>query len=175
MIDFMRMDGAGTRLMGVFLSFLHTFPVDKAVGIVDEEGQKAKYHRKIGNAFHGSEYPKPDKHDVVEGVADCVVGTAQNQEHRRKKACGNGKGTQGQVCGVKVLQNEIERRRHRTCGKGKERPLFCGHRGDFHFRFPCFRGVAKPTHARDDCARQGHKDVGNHFPIVTEVPRDNSI
>ena len=62
--------------MGIVLPLLHAFPADKAVGIVDEKGQKAKDHRQIRNAFDGSEHPKPDKHDVVQGVADCIIGAA---------------------------------------------------------------------------------------------------
>lgn len=73
---FVDFDRAGMRLMRICLPFLHTLPVDKAVGIVDEKGQKAKDHRQIGNTFNRSEHPKPDQHYVVDGVADCIIGAA---------------------------------------------------------------------------------------------------
>ena len=69
---------------------MHTFPVDKRVQIVEEKGGKAKDHRQVRKLRNGSENPKRNQYDVVCGVSNRVERGTENEQHGRKKACGNG-------------------------------------------------------------------------------------
>ena len=73
---------------GALLTFA-ALPVDESVDVVDKKHDEAKDHGEIRGVGQGGENPKHDKHDVVGGIGECVVGTAQKRESGGQNAGSN--------------------------------------------------------------------------------------
>jgi hypothetical protein len=46
------------RLKGIFLLFLHAFPIIEAIQVVEEKGKETNDHREIGKGVYAGENPK---------------------------------------------------------------------------------------------------------------------
>ena len=81
------------RSLSIFcLFFLNFSPADKGVNIVGKECQETKYHRQVRDVVERRQNPKHDKYDVVEAIANRMIGATQNRQRGGKETRRYGNG-----------------------------------------------------------------------------------
>lgn len=92
--------------------FLHSCPVDKAIGVVYKEHHEADDDRKVGNILYRGKRPKDYKHDIVNGIGKREIRTSPCRKADGNKACRYRKRARQKVCGAEFFKDKIERNRY---------------------------------------------------------------
>ena len=156
--------------------FFKALPIDEAVYVVDEKSNEAEDHRKIAQVLQSGGKPEGDENEVVQGISERVSGMASVGEINGKEARGDRKSGNSEICRRKGFQNEIEDNGYKKRQKRqkKEFPLF--QTGiDTNLGFSFFKGVLQPRDKREDCHRERHTDVGQHFAVIGEAIGNDTV
>lgn len=125
---------AAALVLLFFLSFFHLFPADKSVHIVKKEYRKAHNHWQVRKILCCRKYPQHNKHDIVCGVTECIVRTAESRKRCSNIACQYGNGAWHKVGSVKCLKDKIKRNRYRNRRKNKKNDFLFVELAYFNFR-----------------------------------------
>lgn len=157
------------------LPLLHALPVDEAVGVVEEEHREAEDHREIRRVFEGSEDPQNDQHNVVRRVREGVERTPAERKIRRQKACRDGQRTGQEIGGMEEFENKVKS----PCDNGgqQEEQQHLRQFQPVHadFRLALFVRIPQPRNHRQSCHRGAHAEVGDHFAVIAERPRNAPV
>lgn len=164
-------DGSG----GLGLPALHSFPVQKAIAVVEEKHHKANHHGDIAPVLQAGQNPKNDKNHIIESIGQGIKGTSPEGKIYGDKTCCHGKGAGGKIGGIEGRQNEIEPNGHPHRQKPQNREFSSADPVYLHLRSSPLIGMSQPGDQREDRHGQGHAEIGDHLPIVRKGIGDESI
>ena len=142
------------------------FPADKAVGIVDEEGEETNADGEIGGIGEGCKNPHRYQHYVVGGVCQSEIRTAPIGEVDGEEAGGYGKSAKRQIGRTQPFQKEIKQYGNQSGERAGEYPFLFGDLLYGYLRFVALIGVFQPRNQGHNRHGYGHADRGNHFPVI---------
>ena len=157
------------------LPFLHPFPADESIQIIDQEHHKANDHRQIADVLHCRQSPQDDQHHIVGGVGQGEVRAAAEGQIYRNEAGGHRKRAGNHIGGVEVVQNEIEANCHQRGQHIHEYKFLIFQPIDSHLRMVSVIGIPQPGNKSEERHRAGHAEISDHLPKVGKGVGDYTI
>ena len=157
------------------LPHFHFLPAEIAVDIIDQKGNKAHDNGNIAYVRYARQHPQHNQHHVVGSVGKGKQRTSAESEIHSDKACGDGKGAGEDIGGMEMRQDEIKHGGNNGGADPHPHRFRFADGVDLNLRFVALIRVAEPRDEGKDRHRHGHPEIGDHFAVIGEAIRNNTI